>query len=117
MPENFNLQFTSESEFTAEVDSNASLDAEFADGETFTATMDDDSELFGLDFDTDEQMSAEFGTAQQIDTARVTSVNGQLGDVVIHVPSLVSELENDEEYIPERDVATLSNMELEAMLV
>lgn len=97
----------SENDFSATFDVEELFDVDLSPGtETFTATMENDNAEF----------SADFGTGQQIDTARVRSVNGMVGDVVIHVPELVSELENDVPYIDEHDVHALTNMEIENLI-
>lgn len=118
MAVDFDLTLNTNAQFDADVDdSQNDFTAEFGEEEGFTATMESGTETFTATIgDDNAEFNADFGTGQQIDTARVRSVNGMVGDVVIHIPELVSELENDVPYIDEHDVHALTNMEIENLI-
>lgn len=117
--EEFNVLFGSDQNnlFDVAVDSD---DQEFSaelnqEEHPFEATMSAEEESFSADLsDDDSEFDAEFGSGQQIHTERVRSVNGMVGDVVIHIPEMVSELENDSGYIT--GVETLTNLEIDELL-
>lgn len=97
----------SENDFSATFDGEELFDVDLSPGtETFTATMENDNAEF----------SADFGTGQQIDTARVRSVNGMVGDVVLENPYINSvELVGNKTF-GQLGVHIMTNMELEELL-
>lgn len=111
----FDAQFSSGNQFDADFDSGQSqMNVSFENDAVFNASLDDDESSFDADFENEEPLFADFGVQQTVDTAKVTSVNGMIGDVVLHIPEMVSELENDSGYIT--GVETLTNLEIDELL-
>ena len=116
MSSEFDARFSGAEDFDAKEETNLDVDAMFEDAETFGASLDENEETFTSSFGDESQLNADFGLHQMIDPSKVTSVNGMVGDVQIHIPTLVSELENDMDYVTEPQLVPLTNLELEALL-
>ena len=118
MPVEFDVTLSSsEQQFNTVMDTDAEFNAGFSVVETFNADMADDSAIFDSDLTDDStEFTSDFGVTEIVDVTKVRSVNGMVGDVVIHIPELVSELENDMDYVTEPQLVPLTNLELEALL-
>ena len=118
MPVEFDVTLSSsEQQFNTVMDTDAEFNADFSVVEQFNAEMADDSAVFDSDLTDDStEFTSDFGVNEIVDVTKVRSVNGMVGDVVIHVPELVSELENDLLYIMDADTHALSNIEIETLL-
>ena len=116
MPVEFDVTLSSsEQQFNTVMDTDAEFNAGFSEVEQFNAEMADDSAVFDSDL-TDDSMefTSDFGVTEIVDVTKVRSVNGMVGDVVLHIPEMVSELENDSGYIT--GVETLTNLEIDELL-
>lgn len=119
MDTEFNLSFSTDTQFDAKVEQgDAVFEAEFESPQEFEMSLDDGSELFEAELQPNEQeFLANFGNEKElVNTAPVTSVNGMVGDVLIPVPEMVSELDNDLGFITDTGMESLSNMEIESLL-
>ena len=118
MPVEFDVTLSSsEQQFNTVMDTDAEFNADFSVVEQFNAEMADDSAVFDSDLTDDStEFTSDFGVNEIVDVTKVRSVNGMVGDVVIHIPELVSELENDSGYITDTGMDALSNMEIENLL-
>ena len=118
MPVEFDVTLSSsEQQFNTVMDTDAEFNADFSVVEQFNAEMADDSAVFDSDLTDDStEFTSDFEVNEIVDVTKVRSVNGMVGDVVIHIPELVSELENDMDYVTEPQLVPLTNLELEALL-
>ena len=118
MPVEFDVALSSsEQQFNTVMDTDAEFNADFSVVEQFNAEMANDPAIFDSDLTDDStEFTSDFGVTEIVDVVKVRSVNGMVGDVVIHIPELVSELENDSGYITDTSMDALSNMEIENLL-
>lgn len=118
MPVEFDVTLSSsEQQFNTVMDTDAEFNAGFSVVEQFNAEMADDSAVFDSDLTDDStEFTSDFGVQQTVDTAKVTSVNGMVGDVVLENPYINSvELVGNKTF-GQLGVHIMTNMELEELL-